>query len=591
MTVSSKLEQLLFQIDGRSYASYKALAETWCCDHYQVIVDHVQGDPFASPSRVRVQVKASHAKFPDELWSSPDRKRALCDYLARQVEAAIGEVCHGRRGMGKSGQIALCELTQQVLHRNAIDISTEGVGVRLTMGLPARGRTILGAQALAMFGVDFAAIIEKALVYDNLDQTALTAHIDSVCDQVALRNWLDSHDAVAFIADGANLPRTSGIDEHPLADGLPFEAPEALAVTVDLPHAGAVRGLAIPRGVTLIVGGGFHGKSTLLRALEMGVYDHIPADGRAQVVADPSAVKVRAEDGRAVSGINISPFIDNLPFGRDTTNFSTDNASGSTSQAAGIVEALASGCKLLLIDEDTSATNFMIRDARMQQLVAPDKEPITPFLHRVRSLYDDFGVSTVLVVGGSGDYFEVADTVLMLDAYRVQDVTEQAHTLAKPHQLKATPAPDWAIVVNAERSITPPSALTGHTTGKPKPKIDVRDRHQLRIGNHRLDLSLVPQLADAGQLRAIGQLLHCWNVAGDSSMEALHQLWQGVEASEDGLDTLIKWPVGNLSRPRWQEVMAVLNRLRPPEEEVEEKANGSNYRKSNKPSRRGRKNR
>ena len=151
-----------------------------------------------------------------------------------------------------------------------------------------------------------------------------------------------------------------------------------------------------PQGITLIVGGGFHGKSTLLNALEAGVYNHKPNDGRELVITDPDVVKIRAEDGRSVSGVDISPFINNLPFGQETTQFSTENASGSTSQAANIMEALE--CEELLrmlVDEDTAATNFMIRDQRMQQLIAKDKEPITPFIDRVRQLYNEHNVSTI----------------------------------------------------------------------------------------------------------------------------------------------------------------------------------------------------
>ena len=180
------------------------------------------------------------------------------------------------------------------------------------------------------------------------------------------------------------LPRRSGVDDRPLEGGgvVPFRSPESLRVVLQAPNAGSVPGMGVPVGVTLVVGGGFHGKSTLLRALEAGVYNHRPGDGRERVVSDPDTVKVRAEDGRAVAGVDISAFIDGLPLGQDTHHFTTPNASGSTSQAATIVEALESGAHALLVDEDTSATNFMLRDRRMQSLVPKDAEPITPFQPR-----------------------------------------------------------------------------------------------------------------------------------------------------------------------------------------------------------------
>eukprot|EP00438_Fugacium_kawagutii_P004327 Skav220059 [mRNA] locus=scaffold1709:61262:63212:- [translate_table: standard] len=208
-----------------------------------------------------------------------------------------------------------------------------------------------------------------------------------------------------------------------------------MEVSITLPHAGTVTGMGITRGVSVIVGGGFHGKSTLLHALQLGIYNKVPGDGREHVVCEPSAVKIRAEDGRSVKCTDISPFINNLPFGKlavmgtmalwkATTEFSTGDASGSTSQAANIIEALEVGAMSLLVDEaprrqtdDTCATNFMIRDEKMKALVAPDKEPITAFVRKVRPLFEELGVSTILVVGGSGDFFTVADAVIMMDEW------------------------------------------------------------------------------------------------------------------------------------------------------------------------------
>jgi predicted ABC-class ATPase len=300
-------------------------------------------------------------------------------------------------------------------------------------------------------------VVDAALYHSNLDAKRVRQHVESVEDQDALRHWLSDAGLVAFIADGSLLPRASGVDDRPLTrDALRFETPESLARTVTLPNAGELRGLGIPHGITLIVGGGFHGKSTLLHALERGVYNHIPGDGRERVATLENAVKVRAEDNRSIAKVNISPFIDRLPFGRDTVSFSTENASGSTSQAANIIEALECGTKLLLIDEDTSATNFMIRDERMQALVATDKEPITPLLHRVRELYEQHSVSSVIVMGGSGDYFDVADTVIMMDAYEPRDVTNEARALADPNKkspLACTPRGDPGRTYSIQREV------------------------------------------------------------------------------------------------------------------------------------------
>ncbi|CAE7711012.1 unnamed protein product, partial [Symbiodinium pilosum] len=277
-----------------------------------------------------------------------------------------------------------------------------------------------------------------SLFYKSLDTAALKSHIEAVEDQDALRKLLPGMGLVAFVGNGAILPRKSGVDDRPMTkkdspDLVTFESPASMEVTLSLPHAGDVIGMGIQKGVTLIVGGGFHGKSTLLQALQLGIYNKVPGDGREHVVCDPHAVKIRAEDGRSVKSTDISPFINNLPFGKQTQQFSTGDASGSTSQAANIIEALEIGCSTLLVDEDTCATNFMIRDEKMKALVAPDKEPITAFVCKVRSLLEEHGVSTVLVVGGSGDFFSVADSVIMMDEYVAKDVTKRAREIGQKH--------------------------------------------------------------------------------------------------------------------------------------------------------------
>jgi predicted ABC-class ATPase len=557
-----RLRTTLRRIDGRGYGAYKDLKGSYALPGFALHVDHVQGDPFAAPSRVRVRVAAAEAGFPSDLTADRTRRVALADFLARAVAHAIRARPQGRRGMGHSGEIGICPATQQVIERSAVATGPDGIEARLTVGLPARGRTVLGREAEAMLLDDLPRIVAASLLHARLDAAAVRAHVESVEDQRALRAWLDGAGCVAFVSDGAVLPRASGIDERPLREGaLPFRAPDSLAATVDLPHAGPVRGLGIPRGVTLIVGGGFHGKSTLLNALEMGVYDHVPGDGRERVATDPTAVKVRAEDGRQVTRVDISPFIDHLPFGKGTRAFSTPNASGSTSQAAGIVEALYAGARVLLIDEDTSATNFMIRDARMQRLVTAEQEPITPFLFRVRELYEREGVSSVIVMGGSGDYFEVADTVLMLDAYVPRDVTAEARRLALPHQL------DGAIGALKALALAEPPGRFGALSaarGRREARIDVRGRGTLRYGEHTIDLSRVEQLADAAQTRAIGWLIRRWAERHAQGGRPLVEGLQAVldEVAEEGLDVLTPWPMGDLALPRLFEAAAAVNRVR-----------------------------
>ena len=564
-----RLSKLLLSIDGKGYKAYKDIQDSYQFEGFSVSIDHVQGDPFAAPSRVSIRMPMSEAQFPPQLWQPREgnstRKIAAEDYLGRHASGVISNTVKGHRGGGNSGLVAIETGGQQILPRNAIVMHDDYIEARIVMGLPANGRRVAGRQAHEMFLQELPKIAERALRYQSLDAAAIQKHVETAEDQDALRSALAQHKLVAFIADGSVLPRLSGINDKPLVkDALPFQSPDSLRCEINLPNAGTVSGMGIPVGVTLIVGGGFHGKSTLLHAIERGVYNHIPGDGREKVVTDPGAVKVRAEDGRAISKVNISPFIDRLPFNRDTVAFTTENASGSTSQAANIIEALECQAKVLLIDEDTSATNFMIRDERMQALVAQEKEPITPLVARIRELYAEYGISTIIVMGGSGDYFDVADTVIMMDCYEPRNVTNEARALS--HELrintldKTAPLAKFSLTSNRK-----PGAATLDPSRKNRDvKIDTKDLSTILYGEHRIDLSLVEQLIDLGQTRAIGLMIHYYasHYANrtDSLIAGLLQVMQDVE--DKGLDVISPYKVGNLALPRLHELAAAINRIR-----------------------------
>ena len=559
------LRKKLLALDGKGYKAYKNITGQYRFPDFELSIDHVQGDPFATPSRISVRINTDHAGFPESLWQNNIRRIALEDYLGRAIKFAIKKHVKGRRGSGGSGEVNISTSGQQVLARNAIIVSTDVIEARIVLGLPAQGRRADGAQATVMLMDELPKVIDAALRYQNHDAQEIQRHVDSVEDQDALRHWLTEKKLVAFIANGSSLPRASGVDDAPMPRGaLAFVSPESLTQTVTLPNAGEISGMGIPEGITLIVGGGFHGKSTLLHALERGIYNHIPGDGRERVATHASAVKVRAEDARSISNVNISPFIDHLPFGRDTVAFSTDNASGSTSQAANIIEALECGADVLLIDEDTSATNFMIRDERMQKLVTDDKEPITPLLRRVRELYESFGVSSVIVMGGSGDYFDVADTVIMMDSYEPQDVTEQARALAKPHQSKPEPGTSFGLSFGQSTSRCPLQNALSPARGNRDVKIDTREEGLLFYGTHRIDVSQVEQLIDMGQTRSIGLMIHYFaQHYADECENLITGLKQVLEdAQQYGLDHFSQYKVGNLALPRLHELAATINRIR-----------------------------
>lgn len=571
------LRQILSRIDGRGYKAYKDLEGCFVQGPFTLAIDHVQGDPFAAPSKIRLRVSQNVANLPEDLFSNPIRRIALQDFLGRSVHRNIQKMAQGRRGMGKSGLVAIDVGGQEVLERTSMVICQDWVETRLAVGLPANGRTILGRQAEAMLCEEIPKIMEQALFWRNVSDPEARQFVLCVENQESIRDQLDGLELVAFVADGSILPRMSGASDQPLLKGhvQQFKSPASLQVTVPLLNpierdgksVHAISGMGIPKGVTLIVGGGYHGKSTLLRALERGVYPHIPGDGREYVVTNPHAVKVRAEDGRCIENVDISGFITDLPFGQPTSCFSTDNASGSTSQAATIVEAIEVGAQVLLLDEDTSATNFMVRDARMQALVKKDDEPITPFVDRVRELYQKQGVSTILVMGGCGDYFEVSDTVIMMRNYLPADVSKDAHRLAETMTTKRCAEVASDFPMPCPRVPLPESFDASR--GRRDVKIDAKSEDLILYGQETIDLRGLEQLIHISQTRAVG---HAIFMASKKFMDGRSSLKTFIEAvvrliEEKGLDVLDPFfrpgiHPGNFARPRAYEIAAAINRLR-----------------------------
>jgi len=560
------LKDTLRRIDRKGYKAYKDIKGRYDWGDYVLSINHVQGDPFAAPSRVSVHLSREKAAFPAELFATKVRKTALADFLGRSFNRAVRATVKGSRGTGKSGYVGIDHGRQEVLERTSIHISEKEVEARFFMGLPGSGRTILGGEAQAMFFEELPAVVNRALLYKNLKADAVRAHVETVEDQESLRSRLKAAGLVAFVGDGAVLPRRSGVDDRPLTDEAgvvaPFQSPESLAVEFDTPNAGTVRGMGIPRGITLIVGGGFHGKSTLLHALERGVYCHIPGDGRERVATLSETVKIRAEDGRSVEKVDISPFIANLPYERDTVAFSTENASGSTSQVANIMESLETGAEVLLMDEDTCATNLMIRDERMQELVAKDREPITPYIDKARHLYAEYGVSTILVMGGVGDYFDVADTVIMLDNYYAHNVTGRAMEIKELQP--SGRQPEGGGHFGAIKARSPRGESFNPSRGKKAVKIDAKGVKTILFGRLEIDLGGVEQLVDESQTRAIGDMLHHLSLhyfTGDLSLRvALTRLMDDID--KGGLDILSPLKRGDYALPRIFEVAAAVNRMR-----------------------------
>jgi predicted ABC-class ATPase len=553
-----RLQATLDRIDRKGYGAYKDLQGSYDLGGFTLFIDRVQRDPFAPPSLVRVRTKEN--RFDPKLFENPVRRVAFEDFLTRGVESAIRKIVRGNRGSGGSGRVEIQRPSQIVLPRTSMVVTAEHVEARMAVGLPARGRTVDTRAARTVLLEELPEVVHRALTPDGVDaSSARRLHVETVEDAEYLRDLLSSLGLVAFVADGSVLPRESGASDRPLREGaVPFEGPEELRASVELPNRGEVAGMGIPEGVTLVAGGGFHGKSTLLSALAWGVYNHAPGDGREYVVARPDAVKIRAEDGRSVAGVDISAMIGKLPGGRSTEDFSTPNASGSTSQAANIAEALEIGTSLLLVDEDTSATNFMIRDERMRELVK--KEPISPFIDLVRPLHRTLGVSTVVVVGGVGDYLDVADRVILMEDYEPGDATPRARKVTSKFPPR-TPLGDKVMHPPKMRRVRA-SSIDLRRGGRENAR--GRGLHTIELGRERVDLSYLEQLAEAGQTETIARVIGEFAAAGKSRgvREVVEEALASI--SERGLGSLggFEGHPGELSLPRAQEMVAAINRIR-----------------------------
>ena len=578
MKNSKELRQQLRSINRKSYPAYKGLKGLYHFGNYILSIDHVQGDPFASPSHVSIQISHRDTGFPVEYYKDTLTGTTLCDYLTRQFEKQVSQYSFRAKGSGKSGLLTVSHCGQEILSRTACEITEKGITARFFVGFPANGRTI-NATELEKILFDFLPVcIQKSFFYSSLNAKELQNYIELAEDQEFIRQTLPAKNLCAFIADGSILPRESGISSRPMKASVPFTSPDSLRISINLPHKGKITGMGIPKGITLIVGGGYHGKSTLLNALELGVYNHIPEDGREYVITDATAVKLRSEDGRFIKDVDISMFINDLPNKKDTRCFSTLDASGSTSQAAGIVESMEAGSHLFLLDEDTSATNFMVRDAFMQQVIQREKEPITPFLERAEDLYKKAGISTILVAGSSGAFFHIADTIIQMDNYVPKDITASVKKLCSQYPLPAVSVTDFQLP-HSHRIMSRPAESSkrlihnsrgNHSdSGAAKPerlKTRISGTDGFSLGRQEIDLRYTEQLIDAEQTAALG-LLQKYAVEhladGRRTLPEIVQfLWKNLSLHGLSFFTENQKISCGYATPRIQEIYACLNRYR-----------------------------
>ncbi len=541
-----QLTATLKKIEKQNYRAYQQIKGQYDFTDFTLFIDHVQGDPYASASRFRATRAWSLTGLEWLKDESPAFQRAARDFIARSFEQFAKQ----------ENTVSIALNGQTVLDSTAVLFTEEGIELRFRVNLPAEGRSVLGKKANNILTFHLPKFIRRATLERELDKEAMVKHCQVVEDQSALREQLEAHNLVAFVANGSVLPRIAGNCDLPMKEAVEFTAPESLQVTLHAPNKGYVTGLGIPKGITLIVGGGFHGKSTLLNAIERSIYDHIPGDGREYIVTDQKAMKIRAEDGRCVHHLNLSNYINHLPMGKDTADFSTQDASGSTSQAAWLQESIEAGATSLLIDEDTSATNFMIRDERMQALVAKGDEPITPLVDRIGQLRDELDISTIIVMGGSGDYLDVANTVIQMHDYQAVDVTEKAKQVIAQHPTQRHNESEESLQTFRPRALNRVALMNILTDGKFR--VSAKGKDSLRFGKEFTDLSALEQIESADEVNAIGWLwLQLAQLPG----------WCNNPAKEIEEMLLGEWHAslpkqGDLAKPRTLDVMAALNRMR-----------------------------
>ncbi len=601
MQSAIELRNKLKSIDHRGYPAYKELRGQYDFKDYTLSIDHVQGDPFAAPSRLSVWVKGEKAGFPSDFYDTHAKRVTLQDHLTRLFGREVSGGSFQAKGSGKSGLLSVSRCGQQVLERTALKVNVGSIGssspaqgrvarngtslsdidgsnamqgnaakgkaiggditLRFEAGFPANGRTINARELEKMLFDILPECVRKSLYYARIDKTKLKQAICLCEDQEFIREKLPELSLCAFVADGSILPRESGVSEKPMKGAVPFRTPDSLKVTLKLPNRGEVSGMGIKKGVTLFVGGGYHGKSTILQALQNGVYNHISGDGRELVITDRTAVKLRAEDGRSIANVDISPFIRNLPSKRDTAHFSTEDASGSTSQAANLMEGVEAGSSLFLIDEDTSATNFMIRDQLMQEVISAGEEPITPFICRVNSLYRDLDISSIIVAGSSGSYFHVADTVIQMKEYVPYDITEKAKKAAKGYPAMSGDEDKFPSYLD-KRCPKPDMGLKKDD----RIKIKTMGTSELMLSRENVELRYLEQLKDQEQTAALAWILKFAQLKMMDGKKNLMQISELLEKQIDknGLESLFERGdiSSSLARPRKQEILACINRYR-----------------------------
>ena len=555
------LYQKIRTLNGKNYGLYKSLADKpWDFGDFALEFLHVQGDPYAPASRVVIKANLSMLGYAGEWGGSFERRLALSDFLHRKLSRLVKE-----RYPDKDAAIVFDTAGPEMLVRNSLWIDNGELRACLQVRLPGEGRKIQAEVAAEILTMVLPDLVSAGLYYSKSDEAALQEHFRVLAERKEILAQLETRGLCAFVPDGAVLPRASGLSELPLEGAVPFTAPEQMAVTLNV-CGREIRGMGIPKGITVITGGAFHGKSTLLQALTRAVYPHIPGDGREGIVIDESALRVGVEDGRSVRGTDLSQFVRDLPGGVSTKNFNTLSASGSTSEAANLLEAMEAGSRAFLIDEDSSAVNFLIRDVRVRKLLGDDREPLIPLTDRIREISAQ-GYSFILVAGACGDYLDLADNIVIMANYKAECAKSSQPGTCSGEAAVSSARPFVGYMQPLQKSVRPTSAVERQV------KVKLSGDTLLQIGFLVSDTSRLNTLVDKQQRLGAGFVLlnllqnaasnsesSDASNAGDSVAVTIQKLYEKIQ--NVGFRNLPQGMSREMSLPRVVDIACVAFRLR-----------------------------
>ncbi|MEA2067995.1 MAG: ABC-ATPase domain-containing protein [Verrucomicrobiota bacterium] len=560
---------LLTELDGQPFSEYQQVVGDFDFTRYVIkcaAIDFESEE--ADTPTFSIRVPQTIAEIPEYLFDSPVRRTAMEDLLLRSLATNIDKIAnYDHNGIARR-HIGMSTPNQKILPRNALLLTKEYIEVRVQISLPVQPMVIDGERLLSIDGEmaqqiffeDLPEVVSNSLLYCNIDAADADAHVNNMEDADRLRQYLSASGQVAFVAEGALVTRISGSDFPDYERLSPVEVDSALIEEVEVPHSGAVRGIGIPNGLTLVLGESNSGRVDLMDAIAQGIYNHVPGDGREHVVTVADAVNIRSEMGRSIQKVDISAFAKELPDGGDPASYSVQSAGSFTSQAASTVEALEAGARVLLFDEHSSSSTFLSSDTRVSSLLGASSR--NTLAARARQMVDELGIS--LVVAGSSliaEFIPIADKVLKVENFCVSDITEEAKALEIVASTVADSSVNLSSMLSRSRWVMPSSI--DPSIGREDLVIQTDDQDYLQFGRALIDLDAIRQIADADQARTIGFVLYYAKLRYMDEGYPLREILDLVDRdlSNEGLNALSRDLRGDLARPRRYEVAAALNRL------------------------------